>query len=84
MLPLRPTPRALAIAEGLVRTGRATRVDESDNHIVLRCKSGGFYWIAFDGARVLRGAVVKDTEQLQSGFVAAMERAGSPARGERR
>jgi hypothetical protein len=55
VLSLRPTPRALAIAEGLVRTGRATRLREADNHIVLRSKASGFYWVAFDGESVRPG-----------------------------
>jgi hypothetical protein len=46
---MRPTSRALAIAEGLTRTGRAVPGEESVNHLVLWCKAGGYYWIAFDG-----------------------------------
>jgi hypothetical protein len=38
---------------------------------------GGYYWISFDGSRVLRGADVwEDAEELQPKFIDAMERAG--------
>jgi hypothetical protein len=78
---MRPTPRALAIAEGLVRTGRATPAEESENHLVLACKAGGYYWITFDGKNVSRGPAYAVADKLQSGFIAAMERAGAPVQG---
>jgi hypothetical protein len=55
------------------------RVREDGRHIVLRSTTGGFYWVDFNGAGVRRGAAITDTEQLQPGFVAAMERAGGRA-----
>jgi hypothetical protein len=60
------------------------RRQEADEHIVLACKAGGFYWISFDGRRVLRGFSYSAAEKLQPGFVAAMEHAGAPARSRRR
>jgi hypothetical protein len=69
--------RAKAIAEGLVRTRRAEQDGVIDRGMVkLTCRKGGYYWISFDGGRVLRGAQLFEAEELQPKFIDAMERAG--------
>jgi hypothetical protein len=75
-----PTGRALRIAQGLMRTGRASRVTTARGFICLRSSTSGFYWVAYDGKRVMRGYNVKTAENLQDGFISLMERAGMPAR----
>jgi hypothetical protein len=71
----KPSPRAKAIAVGLVRTGRAAKSRAAAGFI--RADGGdATYWISDDGARVLRGDTLDTAEQLQSGFLEAMARAG--------
>ena len=71
------SPRARAIAEGLIRTGRAGKHGVYDHGMLrLECLAGGFYWISLDGSRVLRGAKLFDAEELQPKFADAIERAG--------
>jgi hypothetical protein len=50
-----PSVRALAIAAGLVRTGRAATYQFADSFICAEGGAGGRYWISDDGTRVLRG-----------------------------
>ena len=50
-----------------------------DGFICLRSAIGGFYWVANDGKRVLRGENFKEAEGLQGGFISAMERVGTQA-----
>ena len=76
--PPQPSPRAKQIAEGLVRTGRAS----SDVRLIgtwlrLRATAGNFYWISLDGALLLRGDTVDGAEELQPRFADAMARAGA-------
>jgi len=61
-----------------MRTGRAIHVmaTTKDGFICLRSAIGGFYWVANDGKRVLRGENFKEAEGLQGGFISAMERVG--------
>ena len=69
--------RAKAIAEGLVRTGRASDQRLTSGHFRLRANNGGgFYWIAVDGSRLLRGDELDGAEELQPKFVLAMVQAG--------
>jgi hypothetical protein len=69
-----PSPRAWAIAEGLVRTRRATKYDAIEGYI--RADGGAQrYWISDDGKRVLRGTIIPTAEELQDGFIEAMARA---------
>ena len=71
--------RARAIAEGLFRTRRAGRhgvVDRGMVRLRLKCKKGGYYWISLDGSRVVRGARLPTSEELQPKFIGAMERPG--------
>ena len=75
-----PAARAKRIIEGLIRTGRAFGATAASGYACLRSAAGGFYWVADDGARVLRGADIKSADALQDGFIAAMERAGQRAR----
>jgi hypothetical protein len=65
-----------------MRTGRAIHVmaTTKDGFICLRSATGGLYWLADDGARVLRGGDLKKAENLQDGFISAMERAGMQIR----
>jgi hypothetical protein len=46
----------------------------------LAGSAGGFYFVAFRGDQVLRGTSLKDADELQTGFVIAMERAGALGR----
>ncbi len=77
--------RAKAIAAGLVRTKRAKPQRGVFEHGLLRLKSvsGGYYWISFNGGRVLRGNELfgaEGAEELQPKFIDAMERAGLRSR----
>jgi hypothetical protein len=42
----------------------------------LARRSGGYYWISFDGAELRLGETLLDAEPLQSAFTAAMARVG--------
>jgi hypothetical protein len=69
--------RAMAIAEGLIRTKRAGRHGVVDRGMLkLECTKGGYYWISLDGSRVLRGSAIFEADELQPKFIDAMERAG--------
>jgi hypothetical protein len=70
------SPRARAIAEGLVRTGRAYDPRTVGTHIRLRARVGRFYWVAFDGGELLRGDARDMAEELQQTFADAMAKAG--------
>ena len=60
--PPQPSPRAKQIAEGLVRTGRASSdVRQIRTWLQLRATAGNFYWISLDGALPLRGEDRKST-----------------------
>jgi len=48
----------------------------TEGYTVLEARSGGFYWVADDGFRILRGGSFADAEDLQPNFVEAMARAG--------
>jgi hypothetical protein len=74
-----PTAKAKRIIEGLIRTGRAFGATAASGYVCLRSAAGGFYWVANDGAQLLRGADFKGAGALQEGFIAAMERAGGSA-----
>jgi hypothetical protein len=73
--------RAKRIAEGLIFTGRAYAATRALGYICLRSATGGFYWVAYDGARVLRGDDIERADRLQGGFISAMERVGTRDRG---
>jgi hypothetical protein len=69
--------RATSIVRGLIRTERAAGIIKAHQGMLrLECHGGGFYWISFDGGRVLRGARLFEAEELQPKFADAMERAG--------
>ena len=71
------SPRAKAIAQGLIRTDRAGARGVYDRGTLrLECLSGGFYWIALNGSRLLRGTRLPTADELQPKFIEAMERAG--------
>jgi hypothetical protein len=72
--------RAATIVEGLIRTGRAARPWPFHGFMRLAASTGGFYFVAFRGDQVLRGTSLQDAEELQPGFIVAMERAGALAR----
>lgn len=72
-----PCDRAWAIAEGLIRTGRAERSKETEKFIRVDGIKGACYWVAFDGNTILRGRSVTIADELQPGFVDAMARAGA-------
>jgi hypothetical protein len=72
----KPSPRAKAIAAGLVRTGRAAKSRAAGNFI--RADGGdATYWVSIDGTHLLRGDAVEIADELQRGFIDAMARAGS-------
>jgi len=71
-----PFNRAYAISKALVRSGRAAYPMRTEGYTVLEARSGGFYWVADDGFRILRGGSFADAEDLQPNFVEAMARAG--------
>src|SRR5258708_33495994 len=56
--------------------GRVKRARKDNGFICLRSAIGGFYWVANDGKRVLRGENFKEAKGLQGGFISMMERAG--------
>ena len=71
------SPRAKAIAEGLIRTNRAGEHGVLDQGVLrLKCLKGGLYWISLDGGRILRGTKLFESEELQAKFRDAMEHAG--------
>jgi hypothetical protein len=75
--PLHPlAERTRAIVDGLVRTRRGSEPHFADAYIQLRAKGGGFYFVVFDGARLLRGDTFEEAEELQAKFAEAMAKAG--------
>jgi hypothetical protein len=77
---MKASQRAHAIAEGLMRTDRASDLCIHRDYLRLRAKrGGGFYWIAFDGGRLLRGDELATSEELQPHFAHAMLQASRSA-----
>ncbi len=74
---LTPSFRAMAIADGLIRTGRASHPTAIRGFIRLASVSGENYFVAFDGKRLLRGNTVEHASALQPGFIDAMARKGA-------
>jgi hypothetical protein len=72
-----PSSRALTIARGLIRTGRASGSEVHGGYLRVTAADGSFYWIPFDGMRLLRGVICQRADELQRGFVDAMARAGA-------
>jgi hypothetical protein len=70
------SPRALSIAKGLVRTGRAIEVKTRGGYLRLQAPDNTFYWIPFHGGTLLRGGRRESSTELQPGFADAMLRAG--------
>ncbi len=75
----KPSMRAAAIANGLMRTGRAANPLHTCGFICLHTAGAHRYWVSFDGQRVLRGRDLADADELQDGFIEAMIRAGERA-----
>jgi hypothetical protein len=75
--------RARAIIEGLMRTRRGSAPRFADAYVQLRAKVGGFYFVALNGARLLRGDAFEDAEELQAKFAEAMAKAGERPSGQR-
>lgn len=71
-----PSPRAWAIAAGLVRTQRAAKYEVTKGYIRADGVGAQRYWISDDGQRVLRGTIIPIADELQGGFIEAMARAG--------
>jgi len=71
-----PNSRAAAISKALIRTGRAANPKRMHGFVYLEARAGGFYWIADNGFRILRGDSLADAEDLQPTFVEAMARSG--------
>ncbi len=68
--------RARAVAQGLIRTGRAEHHGVFDRGMLkLRGRKGGNYWVSLDGSRLLRGRELFEAEELHPGFIDVMERA---------
>jgi hypothetical protein len=72
--------RAEAIAEGLLRSGRAEPpVQRISGNLRLHCITGDprhYYLIPGDGSFVLRGEALLTVEELPKSFVEAMIRVG--------
>ena len=69
--------RAKVIAEGLIRSGRADKHSVFDQGMLrLERFDGGYYWLALNGSRLLRGASLRTAEELQPGFADAMMLSG--------
>jgi hypothetical protein len=71
-----PSPRALRVADGLTRTGRAYAPRTEKGFLMLEATTGGRYRVTYDGRQVFRHRG-GPADQLQDGFVVAMERAGT-------
>ena len=72
--------RAERIVDGLLKTGRASKPRLSQGYILLDTKGEtGFYWVPYDGQRILKGTQRAQADELQAGFVDAMARAGQAA-----
>jgi hypothetical protein len=79
--------RAAAIVRGLRITGRTGDLrsapnavdgdDDRERWLTLPARSGQFYFLRPDGAELRRGTDFADAVELQTGFVAAMERVGN-------
>ena len=74
-----PSVRAQAIANGLMRTGRAANPLHTRGFICLHTAGAHRYWVSNDGRRVLRGRELAEADELQDGFIDAMARAGDGA-----
>ena len=70
-----PSRRAVMMSTGLIITGRAASPKRIDGFICLEALAGGFFWVAYDGSRLLRGESLADAEELQPTFAEAMVRA---------
>jgi len=77
-----PTPsrRAMTIANGLIRSGRASHPQATHGFIRLAGTSGARYFVSFDGERVLRGDTVEQASEIQQAFIDAMARRGAAER----
>jgi len=83
--PIRLSPRAIAIARGLRRTGRIADLraalsgasGREDRWLVLPARRDEFYFLRVDGGELRRGEDFIASEPLQPGFVGAMIRVGS-------
>jgi len=83
--PTNLTPRAIAVARGLRRTGRigdlrsglSGAAGREDRWLILPACRDEFYFLRWDGNELRRGEDVIDSEPLQDGFVAAMARIGA-------
>jgi hypothetical protein len=73
-----PTPsrRAMAVANGLIRTGRASHPNAARGYIRLNGGLGEHYYVAFSGTRLFRGDSLEQASELQHGFIEAMARKG--------
>jgi hypothetical protein len=71
-----PSERAMAIARGLIRSGRASGVKTHSGYLRLPTENHSFYWISVDGDRLFRGERRESAIELQRGFIDAMMRAG--------
>jgi hypothetical protein len=76
MLLTTPTPRAIAIANGLIRSRRASHPETFRKYIRLAGTSRERYYVAFSGNRLFRGDTLEQASELQSGFIETMARKG--------
>jgi hypothetical protein len=72
-----PTPRAMAIATGLIRSGRASGPETFRQYIRLADASRERHYVAFNGNRLFRGDTLEQASELQHGFIEAMARKGN-------
>jgi hypothetical protein len=65
-------PKAWAIADELIACGRASKPVPVRGYLCLRGENAGYYWVANDGERVIRGinidsaTVISDPAQSAS------------------
>ena len=75
--PTSPSPRARAVARGLIETGRGIAMRPVGGFIRVRAESGADYWVSHSGNALLRGEAPETAEELQAGFVNTMAKAGA-------
>lgn len=76
---MRPNNTARAIAEGLIRSGRALPKAERLGSIIRLETVGSafdFYWLSIDGKELRRGRMLREAEPLVPGFAARMAEIG--------
>jgi hypothetical protein len=61
-------PKAWAIADELIASGRASRPVPVQGYLCLWADKGGYYWVANEGERGVRGINIDAARELQRPF----------------